>query len=139
MNCKKIKKLIQLYIDQEIDSEKIQVLKEHLKTCVSCQKEVNFLTSLKKLISSQEKITPSQDFIAKVMEKIRKQEILKMSLDRVAKRLIPLPLALGLVIFTYLGSLQIRKENSLEEYLLSALEEKEISLFIDEETYGELF
>ena len=139
MNCKKIKKLIQLYIDQEIDSEKTQLLEEHLKTCANCQKEVNTLTSLKKLISSQEKITPSQDFTAKLMEKIRKQETLKMNLERVAKRLLPLPLALGLLIFTYLGSLQIRKENSLEEYLLSALDEREVSLFIDREIYEELF
>ncbi|HEC69542.1 MAG TPA: hypothetical protein ENI31_04595 [Candidatus Omnitrophica bacterium] len=139
MNCKKIKKLIQLYIDQEIDSEKTQVLKEHLKTCASCQREVNTLVSLKKLISSQEKITTSQDFIAKVIEKIRKQEILKMNLEGAAKRLIPLPLALGLVTFIYLGSLQIRKENFLEEYLLSALDEREVSLFIDREIYEELF
>jgi len=75
MNCKKIKKLLNPYIDQVLDVESTRQVDEHLKSCPSCSKEY---LSLKEVIASLNSLSTqpaSADFAQSIMTKISQEEI----------------------------------------------------------------
>jgi len=75
MNCQKIKKLINPYIDQVIDQETTQQVEVHLKSCSACRKEHK---RLKQMLASLNSLSPQPvpaDFTQSIMAKISKKEI----------------------------------------------------------------
>jgi len=75
MNCKKIKKLINLYIDKTLDADTAQQVEEHLKTCSACREEY---LKLKQVVSALNSISPQPapaDFTQSIMAKISQKEI----------------------------------------------------------------
>jgi predicted anti-sigma-YlaC factor YlaD len=54
MNCQKIKKLINPYIDQALDRETVQQVEEHLKSCSACREEH---LNLKQVVSALNSIS----------------------------------------------------------------------------------
>ena len=75
MNCQKIKKLINPYIDQVLDTESTKQVDEHLKSCPSCNKEYQ---SLKEVITSLNFLSTQPapaDFTQNIMAKISQKEI----------------------------------------------------------------
>ena len=70
VECKKIKKLLQLYIDNDLTSCEKGVVEGHLKECPTCRAELNTLSSIVKMIKSLPEISPPPDFMEKVMLKI---------------------------------------------------------------------
>jgi hypothetical protein len=92
MNCQKIKKLINPYIDQALDQESAQQVEEHLKSCPACNKEY---LRLKEMVASLNSISPQsapEDFTQNLMAKISQEEIQIQSswMDRI-KRQISIP------------------------------------------------
>lgn len=73
MECKKIKKLLQLYIDNTLISDKKQMIEGHLKECPTCRAELKSLYSMIKMVESLPEISPP-DFTEKVMSKILQVE-----------------------------------------------------------------
>ena len=73
MNCQKIKKLINPYIDQVLDAESAQQVEEHLKSCPACNKEYlrlkEMITSLNSLSSQPAPATFTQNLMAKISQK----------------------------------------------------------------------
>ncbi|PKP54815.1 hypothetical protein CVT91_18090 [Candidatus Atribacteria bacterium HGW-Atribacteria-1] len=55
MNCQKIKKLLNPYIDQALDASTVQQVEEHLKSCPACNKEYQ---RLKKLVTTLNSFSP---------------------------------------------------------------------------------
>jgi hypothetical protein len=102
MNCQKIKKLLNPYIDHILDAESAQQVEEHLKSCSACREEY---LKLKKVVSTLNSISPQPapvDFTQNLMAKISQKEIQIQSswMDRIKRRITipslsfpPLPLS----------------------------------------------
>jgi hypothetical protein len=75
MNCQKIKKLINPYIDQALDQDIAQQLDEHLKSCSECREEY---LKLKQVVSALNSISPQpapEALTQSIMAKISQKEI----------------------------------------------------------------
>ena len=88
MNCQKIKKLINPYIDQALNQETTQQVEEHLKSCSTCRQEYQ---RLKKIVISLNSFSPQTvpaNFTENLMAKISGEEIQIQStwMDRLKKQ-----------------------------------------------------
>jgi len=89
MNCQKIKKLLNSYIDQALDADMTKQVDEHLKSCPACREEH---LKLRKIISALNSISTQPapaDFNQSIMAKISREEIQIQSswMDRIKKRI----------------------------------------------------
>ena len=89
MNCKKIKILLNPYIDQVIDQETTQQVDEHLKSCSDCRDEH---LKLKQVVSALNSISPMPapgTFTQNIMAKISQKEIQIQTswMDRIKKNI----------------------------------------------------
>ena len=110
MDCQKIKKLLNPYIDQALDADTAQQVEEHLKSCSTCNKEYQ---SLKEIITSLNSLSPqpalgtlTQNIMAKISQKeIQIQsswmDLLKkrISIPRLSFRLVGVVATAVLVVF----------------------------------------
>jgi len=74
MNCKKIKKLLQLYIDNTLTFGERQIVEKHLEKCSECQAELKSLSVTIRLIKSLPEVSTSPDFTENLMSKISQIE-----------------------------------------------------------------
>lgn len=140
MRCKKIRRLLSAYLDKELNDKKLSLVEAHLKICGGCQEELRALISAKNLIAGQEKKKAPLDFSESVLKRIRKERFLILDRETIAKKLIPIPLALSLISGGWLWLLSKEKNPTLEEYLTSVLlENKELSLGEEAIFYEEIF
>jgi len=88
MNCQKIKKLINPYIDQVLDAESIRQVEEHLKSCPSCNKEYQRLNKIITSLNSLSTQPVPATFTQSLMAKISQEEIQIQTswMDRLKKR-----------------------------------------------------
>ncbi len=70
MNCKKIKKLLQLYIDEALTFGEKQLVEKHLETCPTCRAELKTLSAMVRLMKSLPKVATPPDFTEKLMLEI---------------------------------------------------------------------
>jgi len=70
MNCKKIKKLLKLYIDNTLTFGEKQIVEKHLEKCSECRAELKSLSATVRLIKSLPEVSTSPDFTEKLMSKI---------------------------------------------------------------------
>jgi hypothetical protein len=91
MNCQKIKKLLNPYIDKTLDANMTKQVNEHLKSCPACREEH---LKLKKIVSALNSISiqPTSapaDFTQNIMAKISREEIqIQFSrMDRIKKQI----------------------------------------------------
>jgi hypothetical protein len=110
MNCQKIKKLINPYIDQALDRETAQQVEKHLKSCSACREEY---LNLKQVVSALNSISPQPapaNFTQNLMAKISQEEIQiqsswmdylkkRISIPRLSFRLVGAAAAAALVMF----------------------------------------
>ena len=92
MNCQKIKKLLNPYIDQVLDAESIQQVEEHLKSCSACQDEYLKLKEMVASLNFLPQVSTPQNLTQSIMAKISQEEIQIQSswIDHL-KRQIPFP------------------------------------------------
>ena len=88
MNCQKIKKLLNPYIDKMLDTESARQVEEHLKSCPACYQEYQGLQKIEKALNSFSPKRAPADFTQKIMTKISQQEIQIQTswLDQIKKR-----------------------------------------------------
>ena len=89
MNCQKIKKLLNSYIDQILDRDTAQQVNEHLKSCPTCQDEY---LRLKEIVASLNSLSPQpvpENLTENIMTKISQKEIQIQSswMDRIKRRI----------------------------------------------------
>ena len=89
MNCQKIKKLLNPYIDKTLNADTTQQVNEHLKSCPICNKQYQ---SLKEIITSLNSLSPQpapKDFTQDIMVKISQKEMqIKTSwIDHIKKKI----------------------------------------------------
>ena len=83
MNCKKIKKLLQLYIDNSLTFGEKQLVEQHLKECSACRAELKSLSVMVRLVESLPKVSTPPNFTQKLMSKISQIE------EKERERIIP--------------------------------------------------
>jgi len=88
MNCKKIKKLLQLYIDDALTFGEKQLVEQHLEECSACRTELKSLSATAKLIKSLPEVSTPPDFTQNIMAKISQEKIHIQSswMDRLKKQ-----------------------------------------------------
>jgi hypothetical protein len=75
MNCQKIIKLLNPYIDKTLNADTAQQVDEHLKSCSACREEY---LKLKQVVSALNSVSPQPvpaDFTQNLMAKISQKEI----------------------------------------------------------------
>jgi len=75
MNCQKIKKLLNPYIDQVLDVESIKQVDEHLKSCPTCQDEYLKLKEMVASLNFLPQVSAPQNFTQNLMTKISQEEV----------------------------------------------------------------
>lgn len=77
MNCSKIKKLLNLYIDDSLDSESTRQIEQHLKSCPACRQEYESLRNLVNTLNSFATApqTVPADFTTNLMAKISQEDL----------------------------------------------------------------
>jgi len=92
MNCQKIIKLLNPYIDKTLDADMSKQVDEHLKSCPICNKEYQ---SLKEIIASLNSLSPQpvpENLTENIMAKISQKEIqIQTSWMDLLKKRIPIP------------------------------------------------
>lgn len=83
MNCKKIKNLLQLYIDNTLTFGEKQIVEKHLEKCSACRAELKSLSSAIQIIKSLPEVSTPPDFTEKLMSKISQIE------EKERERIIP--------------------------------------------------
>jgi len=88
MNCQKIKKLLQLYIDDALTFGEKQQVEQHLEECSACRAELKSLSASVKLIKSFHEVSTPPNFTENLMAKISREEIRIQSswMDRLKKQ-----------------------------------------------------
>jgi len=88
MNCKKIKKLLQLYVDDALTFGEKQLVEQHLEECSACRTELKSLSASVKLIKSLPEVSTPPNFTENLMAKISREEIQIQStwMDRLKKQ-----------------------------------------------------
>jgi hypothetical protein len=89
MNCQKISKFLNSYIDKALDANTTKQVEEHLKSCPSCKKEH---LKLKQVVSALNSISPQlapADFTQSIMAKISQKEMQIQTswIDRIKKQI----------------------------------------------------
>ena len=89
MNCQKIKKLLNPYIDQALDASTVQQVDEHLKSCPACNKEYQRLNKIITSLNSLSTQPAPADFTQNIIAKISQEEIQIQSswMDHLKKRI----------------------------------------------------
>ena len=70
MNCKKIKKLLKLYIDDALTFGEKQLVEKHLEKCSECRAELKSLFAMARLIKSLPEVSTSPNFTENLISKI---------------------------------------------------------------------
>ena len=110
MNCQKIKKLLNTYIDQALDADTAQQVEEHLKSCSTCNKEYQSLKEIITFLNSLSTQPAPADFTQSIMAKISQKEMQiqtswidrikrQISIPRLSFRLVGAATAATLIVF----------------------------------------
>ena len=110
MNCQKIKKLLNPYIDQVLDAESIQQVEEHLKSCSACQDEYLKLKEMVASLNFLPQVSTPQNLTQNIMAKISQEDVQiqsswidhlkrQISFPRLSFRLVGTAAAAALIVF----------------------------------------
>ncbi len=74
MDCKDVKKVLLLFINNELPEDKNIKIKEHVEKCIACGKELKLFGKSWDLLENTDKISPSITFKSKIWQKISEME-----------------------------------------------------------------
>lgn len=124
----KIKSLLPLYLEGALDSEELNILEEHLKDCVTCNKELEEYKILSKAFEQEALIKPSKNLeieFLKTLEEEKDQQtgviqLNKRNTDTVGfKTLLRVAAGIALLVGGFmLGKMQEAKKADMELALL---------------------
>jgi len=89
MNCDKIIKLLNPYIDQALDAESTQNVEEHLKSCPTCQDEYLRLKEMVASLNFLPQVSAPQNLTQNIMAKISQEDVQIQSswIDQLKRRI----------------------------------------------------
>ncbi len=80
MNCRKVKKLLSPYLDNQLSKKERQLVKEHLNICSKCQQELRELRNLVAALKKMDSYPAPKEIMAKVDHYIHKEKATKQSI-----------------------------------------------------------
>lgn len=105
MNCSKIKKLLPVFLDGELEHEKEELVRQHLSTCSECGLEAKLVSKTWGLLDKLETIEPSKEARAKFWEKVASEELDKspniFSWNKFLFKWSPVMVAAVLLVFSF--------------------------------------
>ncbi len=101
MDCRDIRKILESYIDNEVDRDMKKVIKLHLSSCDSCSNEYEELMSYKHGMDSLNMMKAPDNFLEEINRKIEKPPFFRQLIDKLFLPLnIKLPLEAAGVLAT---------------------------------------
>jgi len=133
MRCSKVKKMLSVYIDGELDKKKREKISQHLGICNDCYKEFSIIEKINNTLKSQKSFEPSEFFETKLFAKIEelklssKQRWWKIIFQKPV--LVPTCITVFLVLFNIFNFVSFiyaisTKNNKIKEKVLSLAIEK---------------
>ncbi len=99
MNCKKIKKILLLYVDNMASAEEKEALAVHIKECAQCKAVLGEYENTWKLLDAEEPIEPRPDYVSRFWTALAKEETWqKRLLDGVRSLVLTRRAAYGCVV-----------------------------------------
>lgn len=74
MQCKRMKKMISPYIDDQLSASEKELVELHLKGCAECQKVAEETSALHQLFASVERFSAPYGFVTRVAAALHEQE-----------------------------------------------------------------
>ncbi len=68
MNCEEAKRLLSLYLDDELDPPSPKKVSRHLQRCVSCEREMTDLAKTVQLLQAVEIVEPPRDYCSLIKD-----------------------------------------------------------------------
>ena len=121
MKCADIQKLINRYVDGEINPEEKSIVQEHIASCTACKEFSSDIAAIKTDIAKLNNKEVPGDFVVSLMRKLDKETqeySLGWEMGNLSKRLIPYPVLASLIIafFIFSTSAKIPNNNGILEY-----------------------
>jgi len=87
MHCTKATRLVQLYIDKQLERDQIQAFEAHLSVCPVCRKELSIFEEITCVLAGIELITEPANLTANVMRRValNEQHVERMRQERNAR------------------------------------------------------
>ena len=126
--CEKIRGILCRYLDNETSAADTAFVREHLKMCPLCEKELADLGKIKVLIEKKERKSLPENYLLNRIQKeiaglaLRQERLPWVAgLGIISRRLIPVPVTAIIIamVFLLLSFGQPASSYSLEEHLLS--------------------
>jgi TonB family protein len=80
MNCRKVKKLLSPYLDNQLSKKEQQLIQEHLNICPKCQQELKELKNLVSALKKMDSYPVPEEIMAKVDNYIQKKKETRRSI-----------------------------------------------------------
>jgi TonB family protein len=80
MNCRKVKKLLSPYLDNQLSKKEQQLIQQHLNICPKCQQELKELRNLVSALKKMDSYPAPEKIMAKVDNYIQKKKEIKRSI-----------------------------------------------------------
>lgn len=140
MRCDQIKKLLPVYLDGALESQETQSVKDHLASCVACQKEREALERSWAMLGQWQKIDPAPGYVSRFWTRVSLEPSWR---ERVAggireavegvrrKRLAPVFAAACVLMIAGIFSLRNYLQMREARELLSSLSQEELEMAED--------
>jgi len=70
MECQKVKTLIPIFLDHELEPQETEAVKEHLGNCLSCRKELKLYQESWALLSDWKDLEPAPGYVSRFWTKL---------------------------------------------------------------------
>jgi len=82
MNCKKVKKLIPLYIEDALELKQKEQVQDHVSVCLLCHKEIEQFKQAWEMLGEVEPISPRTDYVSRFWTEVSSRTSLSGKLQR---------------------------------------------------------
>ncbi len=133
LKCYKIKRLLNMFVDNELFDERVlNTLEKHLHDCSSCKEALDSLRMLKGLVSEKEKIVAGEEFLRKLRERLKPEsQIVRLKwvtdMGVLSKRLISVPIVVMILMVSLLFS-RIDTITTTEDDIFATLTNMDMTL-----------
>lgn len=105
MRCKKVKRKLYAYLDNELNESQKAKIQQHLCHCIDCAREARLLTGTLSALKIWRDIEPSDNFSATFWRKVVAQEASQPLHPGFLKRLIHIPFPVAIATVLVIGLL----------------------------------
>lgn len=103
MECRRIKKKLSSYLDEEISQREREDIALHLNSCLDCAREMKALSDMCLLLREDSGVEPSQDFLVQLFERIKGKDKRYSLAGRKNWSFTPFPVLVRMVVLLVLG------------------------------------